>query len=174
VVANQASNSVSVLLNFGDGTFLASSFFSTGIQPRSLQLGDLDDDGDLDATTANGDGSASVLLNNGDGTYATQTTYTTGGGSVGIDLGDLDGDGDLDMAVSNEFGNSISVLLNECVMVEACPADLTGEGDLNFLDVSAFLSAFGMNDPIADFEPDGSFNFLDVSAFLAAFSAGCP
>jgi len=64
------------------------------------------------------------------------------------------------------------------VMVEAicgpCPADLTGDGSLNFLDVSAFLSAFGSGNPIADFEPDGSFNFLDVSAFLAAFGAGCP
>lgn len=56
----------------------------------------------------------------------------------------------------------------------SCPADLTGEGNLNFLDVSAFLSAFGNQDPVADFEADGSFNFLDVSAFLAAFGAGCP
>ncbi|MFK7758403.1 MAG: GC-type dockerin domain-anchored protein [Phycisphaerales bacterium] len=56
----------------------------------------------------------------------------------------------------------------------ACLADLTGEGDLNFLDVSAFLSAYGAMDPSADFETDGSFNFLDVSAFLAAFAAGCP
>jgi glucose/arabinose dehydrogenase len=56
----------------------------------------------------------------------------------------------------------------------ACPADLTGEGDLNFLDVSAFLAAFGNQDPVADFTGEGDFNFLDVSAFLAAFGAGCP
>ncbi len=55
-----------------------------------------------------------------------------------------------------------------------CPADLTGEGDLNFLDVSAFLTAFGNQDSIADFEEDGSFNFLDVSAYLASFGKGCP
>ena len=55
-----------------------------------------------------------------------------------------------------------------------CLADLTGEGDLNFLDVSAFLSAFSMQDPVADFTEDGSFNFLDVSAFLDAFADGCP
>ncbi len=55
-----------------------------------------------------------------------------------------------------------------------CPADLTGEGQLNFLDVSAFLSAYGNMDPVADFEPDGSFNFLDVSAFLSAYAMGCP
>jgi len=55
-----------------------------------------------------------------------------------------------------------------------CPADLTGDGVLDFFDVSAFLSAFGSNDPIADFTEDGSFDFFDVSAFLTAFGAGCP
>ena len=64
------------------------------------------------------------------------------------------------------------------VLIEAtctpCPADLTGEGDLNFLDVSSFLTAYGNQDPIADFQPDGLFNFLDVSAFLSAYGAGCP
>ncbi len=55
-----------------------------------------------------------------------------------------------------------------------CPPDLTGEGDLNFLDVSAFLTAFGNQDPIADFNTDGNFNFLDVSAFLSEFAQGCP
>jgi len=59
-------------------------------------------------------------------------------------------------------------------VVDPCPADLTGEGSLNFLDVSAFLNAFGNMDPIADFQEDGNFNFLDVSAFLSAFGDGCP
>mgnify|MGYP000635348853 CR=1 FL=1 len=55
-----------------------------------------------------------------------------------------------------------------------CPADLTGDGMLNFFDVSAFLQAFSASDPIADFTGDGMFNFFDVSAFLQAFAAGCP
>jgi len=58
--------------------------------------------------------------------------------------------------------------------IAPCPADLTDDGALNFLDVSAFLSAFGSGNPIADFTGDGNFNFLDVSAFLSAFGAGCP
>jgi len=57
---------------------------------------------------------------------------------------------------------------------DACPADLTGDGNLNFFDVSAFLSAFAAMDPIADFTGDGEFNFFDVSAFLSAFADGCP
>jgi len=55
-----------------------------------------------------------------------------------------------------------------------CPADLTGDGMLNFFDVSAFLSAFTAMDPAADFTGDGMYNFFDVSAFLGAFTAGCP
>ena len=55
-----------------------------------------------------------------------------------------------------------------------CPADLTGDGVLNFFDVSAFLAAFNAMDPLADFTGDGVFNFFDVSAFLSSFAAGCP
>jgi len=50
----------------------------------------------------------------------------------------------------------------------ACPADLNGDGDLNFFDISEFLNT------MPDFNNDGDFNFFDVSAFLAAFNAGCP
>jgi hypothetical protein len=55
-----------------------------------------------------------------------------------------------------------------------CAADLTDDGTLDFFDVSAFLTGYQNQDPIADFNADGSFNFFDVAAFLAAFSAGCP
>ncbi len=55
-----------------------------------------------------------------------------------------------------------------------CPADMNGDGMLNFFDVSAFLSAFGSGDLAADFTGDGMLNFFDVSAFLSAFAAGCP
>ena len=59
------------------------------------------------------------------------------------------------------------------VCINHCPADLTGDGELNFFDVSAFLSAFSSQDPSVDFTGDGSINFFDVSAFLSAFGDGC-
>ena len=59
-------------------------------------------------------------------------------------------------------------------VLNACPADLNGDGVLNFFDVSEFLSAFNAMDPAADFSGDGMFNFFDVSQFLSAFNAGCP
>ncbi len=56
------------------------------------------------------------------------------------------------------------------------PADLAAPfGSLTFADISAFLSAFSSQDPVADLAPPiGSFTFADISAFLAAFAAGCP
>jgi len=51
--------------------------------------------------------------------------------------------------------------------------DYNNDGNLNFLDVSAFLALFGSADPQADLNNDGQHNFLDVSAFIAAFAAGC-
>lgn len=47
-------------------------------------------------------------------------------------------------------------------------------GELNFFDVSAFLSAYNAQDSSADINGDGVFNFFDVSEFLTQFSAGCP
>ncbi len=50
----------------------------------------------------------------------------------------------------------------------ACPADLSGDGALNFFDISIFLNTQ------PDFNNDGTFNFFDVSAFLTSMSTGCP
>lgn len=46
--------------------------------------------------------------------------------------------------------------------------------ELNFFDVSAFISGFTASDPATDLNNDGEFNFFDVSEFLTIFSAGCP
>ncbi len=76
----------------------------------------------------------------------------------------------LDPVFSNNWVSDTDTI----TVLAPCPPDLTGDGQLNFFDVSAFLTAFNAMDPVADFNNDGQFNFFDVSAFLAAFSAGCP
>lgn len=75
---------------------------------------------------------------------------------------------------SSAGGNSDAWNVASYDCLGSCAADLTSDGTLNFLDVSAFLQLFGATDPAADFTDDGQFNFLDVSAFLAAYGAGCP
>ncbi len=109
-------------------------------------VGDIDLDGDADA-----DDRLIIESFQGEGAFYSE--------------GDFDCDGDVD---------ADDLAAWDATQGQPCPADFTGEGDLNFLDVSAFLSAFGNMDPAADFTGEGQFNFLDVSAFLSAFGEGCP
>lgn len=83
------------------------------------------------------------------------------------------GDHEITLVAIEESGTT-NVVVETVTIAGDCPADLTGEGDLNFLDVSAFLTAFGNMDTVADFTGEGQFNFLDVSEFLTQFSQGCP
>jgi hypothetical protein len=54
-----------------------------------------------------------------------------------------------------------------------CRADLNGDGDLNFFDISLFIELFTEGDLGADFTDDKELNFFDVSAFISAYSKGC-
>ena len=54
-----------------------------------------------------------------------------------------------------------------------CPADLTGDNVLDTADLTAFVTAFLADDPIADFDNDGIFDLGDIVAFVLAFNAGC-
>jgi hypothetical protein len=85
-----------VWLNEGDGTFIDSGQSLGDAESRSVALGDIDGDGDLDACVANWDQTNDLWLNNGDG------TFISGGQGPGdapthfVILGDLDDDDDLD------------------------------------------------------------------------------
>src|ERR1700730_2764672 len=69
-VANSSSNTVSILLGKGDGTFGAKTDFGVGFRPRSVAVGDFNGDGKLDLAVANEfSGTVSILLGNGDGTF---------------------------------------------------------------------------------------------------------
>lgn len=57
--------------------------------------------------------------------------------------------------------------------VPICPADYTGDSELDFFDVSEFLDLFAAQDPAADFDGDGAFDFFDVDGFITAFGQGC-
>tara|TARA_R110000868_G_scaffold119469_1_gene316650 strand:+ start:380340 stop:383486 length:3147 start_codon:yes stop_codon:yes gene_type:complete len=63
---------------------------------------------------------------------------------------------------------------NEIRVGAVCNTDFDFSGSLNFLDVSMYLSLYGMMDPITDMNSDGSFNFLDISLFLSSYGQSCP
>jgi VCBS repeat protein len=66
VVANSRSNTVSVLLGNGDGTFRARTDFGAGRGSLSVAIGDFNADGRPDLALANsGSNTVSVLLNRG-------------------------------------------------------------------------------------------------------------
>ena len=79
---------------------------------------------------------------------------------------------DLGVVQADGTWDAVTLIIDDGA--EICVADLNGDGELNFFDVSTFLNAFTAQDPIADLTGDGAFNFFDVSAFLNAFGAGCP
>lgn len=54
-----------------------------------------------------------------------------------------------------------------------CPADFNGDGEVNTLDVLAFLDPWANGDSEADFNGDGDVNTLDVLDFLDAWATGC-
>ncbi len=58
-------------------------------------------------------------------------------------------------------------------VILTCDADLTGDGVINFFDVSEFLSFYSAQDVRGDLNNDGVFNFFDVSVFLQLFGQGC-
>jgi len=55
-----------------------------------------------------------------------------------------------------------------------CPADLTYDNQLDFFDISAFLTEFAAGNMIVDFSGDGTLDFFDISIFLFVFGKGCP
>ncbi len=57
---------------------------------------------------------------------------------------------------------------------EVCVADLNSDGELDFADISLFLTGFRKQDSGSDLNNDGEWDFVDISAFLDSFTSGCP
>jgi len=55
-----------------------------------------------------------------------------------------------------------------------CSPDINRDNQLNFFDISAFLTAFNENNFAADFSNDVELDFYDINVFLAAYAEGCP
>ncbi len=87
-------------------------------------------------------------------------------GTQGVAATDLNLDGTMDLIAISDIELKMRPYYG--VPSATCPADLTGDGELNFFDVSQLLTEQ------VDYNGDGLFNFFDVSAFLIDFKAGCP
>lgn len=113
-VANQTSNTLTILLGNGDGTFkTANANLPNGNNPSFVAVGDFDGDGKADLAVANANGNnLSILLGKGDGTFnLSSSNPPTGSFPHSIAVGDFNGDGIQDLAVVNLYGNTLTILL---------------------------------------------------------------
>jgi serine/threonine protein kinase len=142
-VSNIATNTVSVLLGNGDGTFRKALDQAAGPQPHGLAVADFNGDGKLDLAVAYLQGDAvGILLGNGDGTFRPAPSLGVGKNPRGVAVGDFNGDGKADLAVTNYRGNSLHVFF--------------GNGDCTFRAAGTYRAGLGpISVAVADFNSDG-------------------
>lgn len=113
-VTNADSDTVSVLLNLGDGRFGPRIDYGIGGPPSGIAAGDFNGDGKVDlavAEVAFGSfaGAVSILLNRGDGTFAPKVDYPNTVAGRAIAVADFNHDGRPDIAIA---GSRVGVMLN--------------------------------------------------------------
>ncbi len=124
-IVNSGNNTISILRNnsfmgvITTGSFYVKVDFTTGTDPNSISMGDLDGDGKYDLAVANsGNNTVSVFRNTASmgsittGSFASKVDFTTGLYPNSVSISDLDGDGKPDLVTANYSNNTISVFSN--------------------------------------------------------------
>lgn len=108
-----SSNSVTVLLGAGDGTFYSTQTIPVGSVPHAITTLDVDGDGDPDIVNANYDSNElGLMINNGAGVFAPATFFEGGvDGEYGLVAADMNNDGIADLVVGGNNGAEVRTLL---------------------------------------------------------------
>src|SRR5262249_42495643 len=105
------TETLSIYIGIGDGTFQPQVTYNMGTDPVGLVVGDLNGDGFVDlASVDRQNNTVNVMLGNGDGTFQPLVAYSVGNLPYAAVIGDFDGDGNLDLAVNNSDDGTVSVL----------------------------------------------------------------
>ena len=100
----------------GDFTAPATSPEPAGIQPTSVAVGDLNNDGHPDQAVANQNSNdVTILLGDGTGNFtaAAGSPEAAGTGPRAVTIGDFDANGKDDLAVANQSSNNVTILLGD-------------------------------------------------------------
>ncbi len=92
-----------VWLNDGKGVFSDSGQSLGLLYSLTAALGDLEDDGDLDAVTGSWKGGPKIWLNDGKGNFSDSVIKVDSRNSSGVAIADMDGDVDVDILVSTNL-----------------------------------------------------------------------
>lgn len=108
VVANHDSNTITVLLNSGSGTFPLAQTIATSAGPGTVITADLDGDGDTDIAV--GGSTVTIHWGDGRGTFPSTTVLNRSASSVAV--GDVDGNGQMDLVMLH--GGGLTTALRGC------------------------------------------------------------
>jgi hypothetical protein len=114
VVTNYDSNSVSILLGYGNGSFADQITYSTGNYPYSVAVGDFNNDTELDIVVTNrNSNNVNVLFRYFTAIFIKETMLLTGNGSRprSVVISDFNNDDHLDIGVANSGTDNIGIFL---------------------------------------------------------------
>ncbi len=157
----QYTNSVSILLNNGEGEFPERVDYIVGKKPGWVIAEDFNNDGHLDIATSNyASYDISILLNRGNGYLKDSINYSLNdNSSSGLKLraGDIDGDGDLDIVSICSSLNHLEIIKNR--------------GDGTFEKYYECIAGHSPSDlALADFNSDGNLDIATSNSFDGTIS----
>jgi hypothetical protein len=139
LVTANGSNTVSVLLGNGKGSFGTATNFAAGNAPNTITARDFNSDGILDLVTANLlSNNVSVLLGDGKGSFGTPTQFDVGYFPNSVTAEDFNGDGILDLVTADPYNNNLSVLLGDGKGSFGTPSKFAVLNNPNFVAVGDF------------------------------------
>ena len=142
ITANLSDNTLTVLGNFGNGTFASNATYTVGGSPRCVVATDINGDGKLDLISV-GSSTTTVLTNYNSGSFGSNAVVNSGG-NCAVTF-DLNGDGKPDLLIgggtsvivftnngSGRFGSNatLNVLGNPVYSLATTDANLDGKPDL--------------------------------------------
>jgi hypothetical protein len=161
---------LSILHNDGQGQFTTTSTSAIGVQPRGMDIGDVNGDSLPDVVVCNlGSSDMDLLLNNGEGGFLESIVLAAPTQPRYVTLGDWDQDGAVDLAVVSKSSAIVEIQRNDGALgfattqtlatmtnPHSCTnVDLDLDGDLDVLvsHVSSANVSIYLNDGSGTFSP---------------------